>query len=131
MSRDLSEFKARGGKLILYHGWNDQLIQPENTINYYSEVVDAMSGAEDDWLRLFMVPAMNHCRGGDGPSQIDWLSSLERWRESDTAPDSIPAFRVQGNTVDMSRPVCAYPRVATWTGVGSTNDAANFTCELP
>ncbi len=131
LSRDLSEFRDRGGKLILYHGWNDQLIQPENTVNYYTEVLDTMGQDQDDWMRLFMVPAMNHCRGGYGPNQIDWLSNLERWRESDEAPDSVMASRVRGNTIDMTRPVCAYPEVATYTGVGSTNDAANFSCELP
>jgi feruloyl esterase len=131
LSRDLSDFRAAGGKLILYHGWNDQLIQPENTVNFYSEVLDTMGQDQDDWMRLFMVPAMNHCRGGYGPSQIDWLSNLERWRESDEAPESVTAFRVRGNAVDMTRPVCAYPEHATYSGVGSTNDAANFTCEMP
>lgn len=128
---DLTGFRDSGGKLILYHGWNDQLIQPENTINYYSGVLDTMGDDQDDWMRLFMVPGMNHCRGGYGPNQVDWLSSLERWRESGTAPDAITAYRVRGNTVDMTRPICAYPRVATWSGVGSINDAENFTCELP
>ena len=131
MSTDLSEFKARGGKLLVYHGWNDQLIAAQNTVNYYSGVLETMGQDQDDWLRLYMVPAMNHCRGGDGPSQLDYLSTLERWRESDEAADSITAYRVRGNTVDMTRPVCAYPKVATYTGVGSTNDAANFTCETP
>jgi feruloyl esterase len=131
METDLAEFRDRGGKLLLYHGWNDQLIAPENTVNYYSSVLETMGNDQDDWMRLFMVPAMNHCRGGDGPNQLDWLSALERWREGGQAPAAVDAYRVTGNTVDMTRPVCAYPEVATYTGVGSTNDAANFTCEMP
>ena len=131
METDLSAFKARGGKLLLYHGWNDQRIPPENTINYYSEILDTMGHDQDDWMRLFMVPGMNHCGGGVGPDQLGYLSTMERWRESGQEPDGITAYRVRGNQVDMTRPVCAYPRLAKWTGIGSTNDAANFTCEIP
>ena len=128
---DLSEFRDRGGKLILYHGWNDQLIAPENTIHYYSGVIETMGPGQDDWLRLFMAPGVAHCRGGAGPNQIDFLSALERWRESGTPPDRILAVRVSGNQVDMTRPLCPHPRIAKWTGTGSTNDAANFVCEMP
>jgi len=90
-----------------------------------------MGADQDDWLRVFMVPGMNHCRGGVGPNQLGYLSAMERWRESGDAPGSITAYDLRGNRVDMTRPVCAYPRVAKWTGVGSTNDASNFTCEIP
>ena len=130
METDLAAFKARGGKLLLYHGWNDQLIPAENTIRSYSKVLDTMGEDQDDWLRLFMVPGMTHCRGGVGPNQLHYLSAMERWRESGQTPDSITAYRVRGNQVDMTRPVCAYPRVARWTGIGSTSDAENFTCEM-
>jgi feruloyl esterase len=128
---DLSAFKARGGKLLLYHGWNDQRIPPENTLNYYSGVLDSMGEGQGDWMRLFMVPGMNHCRGGIGPNQLDYLGATERWRETGESPNSITAYRVRGNQVDMTRPVCAYPRVARWTGIGSTNDAPNFICGMP
>ena len=131
MDTDLSAFKLRGGKLLLYHGWNDQRNPAENTVNYHSKVGDTMGGDQDDWMRVFMVPGMNHCSGGVGPNQLDYLGAMERWRESGQAPDSITAYRVRGNRVDMTRPVCAYPRLANWTGVGSTNDAENFTCEMP
>ena len=80
-------------------------------------------------MRLFMAPGMAHCSGGDGPDQINWLSALERWHESDQAPDRIIAHRVNDDRVDMTRPLCPYPQVAQWTGVGSTNDAENFSCE--
>lgn len=128
---DLAEFRDRGGKLILYHGWSDQLIAPENTINYYSSVLDTMGGDQDGWMRLFMEPGMAHCRGGAGPSQIDFLSALDGWRDSDVAPDRITASRVVNNQIDMTRPLCPYPQVAKWTGSGSTNEADNFVCALP
>jgi feruloyl esterase len=128
---DLAAFRDRGGKLILYHGWNDQLIAPENTINYHSGVLGTMGPDQDGWMRLFMAPGMAHCRGGVGPNQIDFLGALDTWRESGTAPDRITAARVSNNQVDMTRPLCPHPRIAKWTGEGSTNDAENFVCEMP
>ena len=125
---DLSAFKARGGKLILYHGWNDTAISPGNTINYYSSVLSKMGSEQDNWIRLFMIPGMGHCRGGVGPDQVNYMGALERWRESGVAPDHMDAFKVKDNRVDMARPLCPYPQVAQYKGVGSTNDAANFTC---
>jgi feruloyl esterase len=76
-----------------------------------------------------MVPGMAHCGGGPGPNQIDWIAALERWRESAVAPDQVIATRVASNgRLEMTRPVCPYPQVARYTGVGSTNDAGNFSC---
>jgi feruloyl esterase len=128
---DLSAFKARGGKLLLYHGWNDQLIPPENTINYYSGVLAKMGPAQDNWMRLFMEPGMQHCAGGPGPNQFNAIGAMERWRESGMAPGKIIASRVTNNRVDMTRPLCPYPQVAKWTGTGNTNDAENFVCKKP
>lgn len=126
---DLKAFKARGGKLLLYHGWDDTLIAPDNTVNYYSSVLKKMGPGQSDWLRLFMMPGVAHCRGGTGPSQANFISAMERWREAGEAPDEIDAFRVKNNQVDMTRPLCPYPQVAHYRGVGSTNDAANFVCK--
>jgi feruloyl esterase len=128
---NLQAFKARGGKLLLYHGWNDTAISPENTVNYYSSVLKRMGSKQDDWLRLFMMSGVAHCGGGPGPNQWNLLGALERWRESGTPPDQITAYRVTNNRVDMTRPLCPYPQVAQWKGVGSTNDAANFICRAP
>lgn len=125
---DLRAFKARGGKLLLYHGWNDGLISAGNTVNYYDAVLTTMGRGQDDWLRLFMVPGMGHCQGGPGPDQVNWMASLERWRESGKAPDSIQAARVAGSRIEMTRPLCPYPQIAKYAGVGSTNDAQNFAC---
>ena len=126
---DLSAFKARGGKLILYHGWNDTAISPGNTINYYNSVLSKMGPKQDNWIRLFMIPGMGHCQGGPGPSQVNYMGALERWRESGVAPEQMQAFHVTNNRVDMARPLCPYPQVAQYKGVGSTNDAANFICK--
>ncbi len=128
---DLKAFKARGGKLLLYHGWNDALIAPDNTVNYYSSVLAKMGSKQDSWLRLFMMPGVGHCSGGDGPSQANFISAMERWREAGKAPDEITASRVNSNRVDMTRPLCPYPQVARYQGVGSTNDSANFVCKAP
>lgn len=128
---DLSRFKARGGKLLLYHGWNDTAITPENTINYYSSVLNKLGSGQDDWMRLFMAPGIEHCGGGPGPNQFHLMGALERWREAAAAPEQITAYHVTGGAVDMSRPLCPYPQVAVWKGAGSTNDAASFTCKAP
>jgi feruloyl esterase len=125
---DLRAFKARGGKLLLYHGWNDTAISPGNTIDYLTSVQKAMGGTQDDFVRLYMAPGMGHCSGGVGPNQANWMGALERWREGSVAPDRIVAARVSNNRVDMTRPLCPYPQVAAYSGVGSTNDAANFVC---
>lgn len=134
-SPDLSTFRARGGKLLVYHGWNDGgsggAISPQNTVNYYSNVSARLGPHQQDWLRLFMVPGMAHCGGGPGPNQVNWIAALERWRESGIAPDQLVASRVNDNRVDMTRPICPYPQNAQYSGVGSTNDAANFACKVP
>ena len=127
---DLSRFKARGGKLLLFHGWSDPLIPAGNTINYYDSVLAKMGQDQADWLRLFMVPGMGHCQGGEGPSQVNWMAALERWRESGRAPDRIDAARVAANRLEMTRPLCPYPQVADYIGVGSTNDAGSFVCKV-
>ncbi len=128
---DLKKFFARGGKLLMYHGWNDQLISPINSVDYYNSVARKMGGAAkiDKAFRLFMAPGMNHCRGGDGPSDIDPLAALEQWVEHGKAPDSILATHpAPGNKIDLTRPLCPYPQVATYKGTGSIDEAANFSC---
>jgi feruloyl esterase len=127
---DLSAFKARGGKLLLYHGWDDTAISPGNTIDYYSSVLAKLGPKQDTWMRLFMAPGMQHCGGGPGPNQVNYMAALERWREANTAPDQLLAAHVTNNRVDMTRPLCPYPQVAQYKGTGSSNDAANFVCRV-
>lgn len=128
---DLSAFKARGGKLLLYHGWNDTAISAGNTIDYYTSVLKKMGPKQDDWVRLFMAPGMQHCGNGPGPNQVNYMAVIERWRESGVAPDQIVSSHVTNNRVDMTRPWCPYPQLAQYKGTGSTNDAANFVCKNP
>jgi feruloyl esterase len=130
---NLKKFKAHGGKLIMYHGWADALIPPQNSINYYNSVVKAMRGAKktEDFFRLFMVPGMGHCFGGEGPCDFDALAALEQWVEHGKAPDTIIASHSTAGKVDRTRPLCVYPRVAKYKGTGSTDEAANFACAAP
>jgi len=125
---DLSRFKARGGKLLLYAGWADTTITPENTILYYESVLQKMGRNQGDFLRLFMVPGMAHCGGGPGPNTFDSIGALEAWRETGTAPAQITAFNPQ---TSLSRPVCPYPQYAKYKGTGNRKDAANWSCVAP
>ena len=79
-------------------------------------------------MRLFLAPGMDHCRGGVGPNEADFIGALERWRESNVAPDAIVASHRTGERVDRTRPLCPYPQVAKYKGTGSTDDASNFEC---
>jgi feruloyl esterase len=130
LTSDLSAFKKHGGKLLLYHGWADPGIPPGHTVMFYESVLDKMGKQQDDWMRLFMVPGMQHCSGGPGTDQFNKMAALERWREGNQAPAQIVADHVSGGQVDMSRPLCPYPQVAVYKGTGSTNDAASFSCKL-
>jgi feruloyl esterase len=130
---NLAKFKARGGKLLLYHGWADPGPAPENTIDYFDAVNKTLGGTQDDWMRLFLMPGVGHCGGGVGPDQADFLGALERWREQGTAPGRIEASRAAGRNgqTPLSRPLCPHPQVARYTGSGSTGDAKNFACVAP
>jgi len=119
---DLSGFKKHGGKLLQYHGWNDPAISPLNSINYFESVQKKM-GDTASFYRLFMIPGMEHCMGGPGASTFDHMQVIVKWVEDGVAPDRIVASR-PGRT----HPLCAYPKVAKYTGEGSTDDAANFVC---
>jgi feruloyl esterase len=118
------------GKLIQYHGWADPQISPYTSIQYFQSVAKAMAGQEqfDASYRLFMVPGMAHCGGGDGASTFDMLTALEQWVEQGKAPDRIPASRVRQGKTDRTRPLCPWPQTAVYKGSGSTDDAANFSC---
>ena len=142
---NLLAFKARGGKLILYHGWNDPAISALNTINYYSDVVSKMGARETEaFARLYMVPGVQHCAGGPGTdsfgqgatgtkdAQHNVELALEEWIEKGIAPKAIVATKYEDGDpskgAKMTRPLCPYPQIAKYKGDGDTNDAGNFVC---
>jgi feruloyl esterase len=129
---NLKAFIGRGGKIVQYHGWSDPQISPLSSVRYYDTVLDTLGGASKvtDSYRLFMVPGMAHCGGGEGTSNFDMLSAVEQWVEAKRAPDQIPASRVRDGKVDRTRPLCPYPQLAKYKGTGSIDDAANFSCKL-
>ena len=145
---NLATFRAHGGKLILYHGWNDAAISALNTINYYNSVASKMGQAETDtFSRLYMVPGLQHCGGGPGANSFGQLGmgapdpqhnmevALEQWVEQGTAPSAIVATKFVDDDpskgVEFTRPLCPYPQVAKFNGTGDPNDAANFVCASP
>jgi feruloyl esterase len=130
---NLKAFVFHGGKLITYHGWADTTIPSHASIAYYERVLDTMGGIAKtaDWYRLFMVPGMGHCGGGEGPNSFDLLTALEQWVEKGQAPARVVASHSTGGNVDRTRPLCPYPQVARYTGTGSIDDAANFVCRMP
>ena len=146
---NMKPFESRGGKLIIYHGWNDSGISPLNTINYYESVESKMGKQDtDSFLRLYMVPGMQHCGGGPGPDvfgqmgfsspndpQHNMYLALEQWVEKGAEPSTVIATKeaASGSVggVKVTRPLCAYPQVAKYKGSRDTNDAANFACGAP
>jgi tannase/feruloyl esterase len=130
--KSMSAFFDRGGKLLTYHGWSDQDIAPLASVNFYKSVVAAVGEARtSSSLKLFMVPGMGHCGGGEGPNTFDMVTPLEQWVEKGQAPVRVVASHSTDGKVDRTRPLCAYPQVARHTGSGSTDDAQNFVCRLP
>lgn len=124
---DISKFTGRGGKLLLWHGFNDPGPSPLTTIDYYEKTLEAVPAAKDD-VRLFLAPGVLHCGGGAGPDKFDALTAMEQWVEHGKAPASMVATKVNS---PLSRPLCPYPQLPRYKGTGDSNDAANFTCVKP
>ena len=139
----LGPFFARGGKLLLSHGWTDGLIPATNTLAFHAGLLQSLPVTQaQSQLRLFMAPGMDHCSGGEGPNQFDTLGTLDAWATSGTAPERIVATRptAAGGApgapagpprAPMSRPLCPYPTFAQYDGVGDPAQAASFRCVAP
>jgi feruloyl esterase len=130
--KSISPFFKRGGKLLTYQGWSDQDISPLASVNFYKSMPGAVGDATvSSSMRLFMVPGMGHCGGGEGPNTFDMMVPLEQWVEKGQTPTRVVASHATNGTIDRTRPLCPYPQVAHYTGTGSIDEAANFTCQLP
>lgn len=128
---DMHAYAARGGKLILWHGWSDHLVQPRGSIDLYNRTIQAM-GTElvDSFLRFYMSPGVTHALTGPGASQTDFLTALEDWVEKGTAPGNAltSSKTAQDGSTILTRPTCRYPAWPRYNGSGDKNLAASFTC---
>ena len=126
---NLSSFSAHGGKLLFYHGMSDQAFSAMDTLDYYLKMAQANGGMDqvENWSRMYLVPGMYHCRGGEfALDNFDLLTAVVNWVEKGTAPDSVIAT---GKAFPgRSRPLCAYPKYAYYKGEGDPQDAKNFEC---
>lgn len=128
---DLSAFTRRGGKLIIYQGWNDPAIPAVETIEYYEQVQRHIGPDDGSQVRLFMVPGMGHCAGGPGATAFDMQPVLERWVERGEIPERVIAVKPDSGEPPLTHPLCAWPKLASYGGSGSTRDAANYVCKMP
>jgi feruloyl esterase len=155
---DLEEFKSHGGKLIITHGFADPLVPTLSTVAYYERLItnQTRDGRHDEgerkedlrrtqeFARLFLLPGVAHCGGGAGPDTVEGdqippgpnsttiarlaLDPLVQWVEHGIAPDRIIAYHVTNGVTDLARPVCPYPALPRYSGVGDTTKASSFAC---
>ena len=126
---NLQPYFARGGKLLIYHGWQDPQVPAQNAVRFFNDVAKTLGpSVVGKSIQLYMVPGMNHCRGGPGPNVFDKVAAMEEWIKTGSAPKQIIASHVTNGKTDRTRPLCPYGQVARWNGTGSTDEAANFAC---
>lgn len=139
---DLSTLKNRGAKIMVYHGVSDPVFSYDDTVSWYKNLSSANQGSASNFARLFPVPGMGHCSGGPATDQFDMLTALVNWVEQGVPPDAVQASaRGAGNAggvntdvpsawaSNRTRPLCAYPKVAKYSGSGSMEMASNFSCQ--
>jgi feruloyl esterase len=120
---DLSAFRAKGGKLLWYHGWSDSALSPLMSIRYYNEVMAKDATAAKD-VKMFMLPGVLHCAGGPGPDRIDYIDALDKWANGGAAPEELTAGFAAGG----ARKVCAWPKKAAYKGTGDGKSPDQFEC---
>jgi feruloyl esterase len=129
VTSDLRPFFKRGGKLLMYHGWNDRQVPAMSSVTFFERVLQtAGRDAAGRSIQLYMVPGMDHCQGGVGTDIFDKVAAMDQWIAKQRAPDHIAASHATGGQVDKTRPLCPYPQIARYKGTGSMNDAENFVC---
>ena len=133
---ELSTFKAKGGKLLSWHGLADQYVPPNGSSDYYDRVVETTGNGNltdvQDFYRLFYAPGVGHCAGGVGPYPEQALETLVAWVEEGVVPQtlaatSLPSVAPSGEVVVYQRPLCMYPLIARYIG-GDSTQAGSFEC---
>jgi Tannase and feruloyl esterase len=137
----LNDVRARGAKMLVYHGVSDQIFSVNDTERWYRGVDRHSGGRAEDFVRLYNVPGMGHCSGGPATDQADFITPLVAWVERGLAPRSLTASaRGAGNAggvnaelpaawaANRTRPLCPYPSVAFYKGSGDVDSAASFEC---
>jgi pimeloyl-ACP methyl ester carboxylesterase len=134
---NLAPFVRKGGRLLMYHGWDDAAIPAGSTLRYYDAVRRTLGNRAADHTRLFMLPGVAHCAGGHGPDNIDYVAVLDRWTESGVAPEQLVATKYDSQfragaglpaRALRTRPVCAWPKTARYLGSGAVEDASSYIC---
>jgi feruloyl esterase len=126
-STDLRVFFSRGGKLLMVHGWSDPQITPYQSIEYYGSVLHDLGDVRSSF-RLFMVPGMEHSRGGEGVNDFDSLTVIEQWVEHGQAPERMNGRRLIDEKTVYTRPICPWPQVTKYDGSGDPNQPVHFIC---
>jgi len=124
-STDYSEFKNRGGKMVIYHGWNDPALSAYATIEHF-EAAKSVDSDLEEYIRLFLLPGVLHCGGGPGPSQTDWIKLVRNWVENGTAPEKVVLTKTDDKNESMTRPVFPYPQKAVYDGEGDPNKESSY-----